>query len=514
MNVNRIYSLFLGIAVSAAFMMACSYNDKTTYAGTPTPDIIIDTTGIPATHVISRDDTLVIRPSVSREGTPHSLFEFEWRLTLDPGTDFKKAKVIGKEECLNYVVTEFPDASYYSLWYRVTDKTTGLMESVIWQVQVEASSGQGLVVAYTQDGKSTDFGIVQDSLFTGSYFEKGTENIKPTSYRLGVYSRQNGKTFDGVVRWMFAQPRYLKGRETYMLHGASKNNVFRINTIDYSVLLEGKDCFYDPFVEIDVDFYMLMGYDAVLSNQGRLYGLPTEAFFDTELKKFGIDLPGDYHANSMVSDYSYFAWFEEDKGIFYVADSYIRTYSTQPEQFVQALDDAGQPIGFDLENMKGYRTLAAGQGKNEHCFILEKEGKVGLFTLNKTYSPPFHARRHLDISDAPGIQNAVSFAFSSTQDIIYYVTDNVVWAIVFSGTKPVYKEVYTPGESVGFIAMLKKTGKKAVPFNEKCLLVVTDGSDSKIYALKLAGINTGEIEDDVPVFEGFGGKITAVAVQD
>lgn len=74
------------------------------------------------------------------------------------------SKVIGTEEQLKYYVEEVPDASSYGLWYKVTDKTSGLMESILWNVQVDASSGQGLVVAYTKDGRTTDFSIVQDSL--------------------------------------------------------------------------------------------------------------------------------------------------------------------------------------------------------------------------------------------------------------------------------------------------------------------------------------------------------------
>ena len=96
---------------------------------------------------------------------------------------------------------------------------------------------------------------------------------------------------------------------------------------------------------------------------------------------------------------------------------------------------------------------------------------------------------------------------------MYYVADNTVRAIIFSGRQPQYKEVYSPGKPIEFIKILTKTGSKAVPFNNRCLLVVTKGDISEIHALKLGSTNTAEYSE-VTVFDKFQGRITAVAVQD
>ena len=434
-------------------------------------------------------------------------------MTLDPGDKFEAAKVIGTNEHLSYYVEDIPDATAYSLWYRVTDKTTGLMESIMWKVQVEASSGQGLVVAYTKDDKTTDFGVIQDSLFTSQYYDPETQSKKTTSYRYDVFSKRNGRTFQGVVKWMFAQARYLDKRLTYMLHGASKDNIFRINTLDYSILLEGKETFYDPFVTFDIDYYGMCGYDAVLSNNGRLYGLPSERSDATQPSKFGIDLPGDYHTNECISEYSNLAWFQPENGKFYTTSGYITSWSTAPDMFTNPQGEGGveKPIeGFDLNNMQGYELMAGGATRQDHCFVLKKDGKIGLYNLTKSYSAPFNPRIYMDITDAPGISAATSFDFNAIEDVVYYVANNIVYAIIFSGREPKYKEVYNPGENIEFINILTKTGQKMVPYANKCLLVVTDG---KIHALKLKGTNTGEYEY-AQIFEGFNGKITALAVQD
>ena len=503
--------IYYSVIIFLCFAYSCSYDDKTTYADEFIPNIVIDTVGIPVTHVVVREDTLIIKPNVSKEGVSKDMFEYEWLLTLDPGSDFKASKVIGTEEHLRYYVEEIPDASYYGLWYRVTDKTTGLMESIMWQVQVEASSGQGLVVAYTKDNQTTDFAIVQDSLFTLNYMDREADKMLPTSYRYDVFSNQNGHAFKGVVKWMFAQARYLDKRLTYMLHGASKENIFRINTLDFSMLMEGKECFYDPFVTFNIDYYGMCGSYAVLSNNGRLYGLPTEYSTATQPAKFGIDLPGHYTSNSSISEYSYLAWFEPETGKFQTASGYIMTWSTEPSVFVNP--SSGPIKEFDLNNMLGYKLLAGGATRQDHCFVLEKDGKIGLYNLTKTSRSPFNPRIYVDISNAPEIGNATSFAFNTLEDVMYYAANNTVYAVIFSGREPKFKEIYRADEPIEFINFLKKTGQKQVPFANKCLLVVTNGDNGKIHALRQKGTNTGEYEF-IQTFEGFGGRITAVAVQD
>ena len=143
---NKFSNLYGFMALLLCLPYACSYEDKTTYAGDPLPDIIIDTTNIPVNLLITREDTLIVKPKVSKAGVSKDQLEFEWCITLKPGSDFSMSKVIGTEEQLKYYVEEVPDASSYGLWYKVTDKTSGLMESILWNVQVDASSGDGLIL--------------------------------------------------------------------------------------------------------------------------------------------------------------------------------------------------------------------------------------------------------------------------------------------------------------------------------------------------------------------------------
>ena len=61
-------SIYSVLTLLLCLLYACSYEDKTTYAGDPLPDIVIDTTNIPANLLITREDTLIVKPKVSKAG--------------------------------------------------------------------------------------------------------------------------------------------------------------------------------------------------------------------------------------------------------------------------------------------------------------------------------------------------------------------------------------------------------------------------------------------------------------
>ena len=63
-------SIYSVLTLLLCLLYACSYEDKTTYAGDPLPDIVIDTTNIPANLLITREDTLIVKPKVPKRAYP------------------------------------------------------------------------------------------------------------------------------------------------------------------------------------------------------------------------------------------------------------------------------------------------------------------------------------------------------------------------------------------------------------------------------------------------------------
>lgn len=504
---KRILNIF--ILVVAIILCSCSFEDKSTYVTAVSPEIIIDTTGIPKNHVINSAEKLVIAPKVSRVGTPADKFKYEWLLTELPGTTFQFATLISTEPTLNCEIERVPDANFYSLWYRVTDSTTGLMKSIMWSIDVEATSGQGLVVAYTKDNKTSDFALVQDTLFTSNYYDDDKVFI-PRKYKFDLFSSRNGKTFDGIVKNMFSQTRTHEGRSTYMLHGASDKNAFRISTFQYDILLEGKELFYDPYINLDIDRYFIASSYAMMVNNGRLMTIPTERSTAMTPNKAGLDIPGDYYVNEYCSDNSsYIAWYDETQGKFLHTRTYL-DFAKPPMTFSKPADSKI----FDPNNMAGYKVVAGGYGnKSDHRFILKKDNEIKLYTLNRT--TPFATRTEIDLTDAPEIENAVDFLILRDQETLLYATRNNVYSVIFTSDQPIYNTFYTTTEPITKLDIVRKTGTKSVPYAEKCILVITNqDNNGKIHALKLEKTNTGIPSGEVTILSGFNGRITAIAIQD
>jgi len=510
---KRVLYFFVLFSIMVISFTSCDFIDKGNYDLTPISDIIIDTTGIPLQHVVVRLEELTINPKVSRVGTKDENFSYEWKITLMPGEDWEKYKIIGTEKHLKSVIELTPSASSYSLWYRVTDKTTGLLKSIIWRVLVDASSGQGLVVADSQDGITSDLSIIQDTMFTYQWFEKGTTTLKPTLYKRNEFSKVHKTKFNGVIHSMFAKRLYQDGRYTNFLHGASRNNAFRINTLDYSIVCQGKELFYDPFIVLDIDYYYRNGSSVYIINSGKVSNRMTENQSDVSYRRFGIFSPGDYTCNKFIACHpitsSQAVFYDEGLGKF------LKMGSSNSGAAPKDVGVGSSP--FNAQNLPGYQVLGGGLGTfTEARFILKKGNYYGVFCLtNNSASTP---RRLFDISNAPNIANAIGFVFPADQSVVYYSTSSKVYSIrIPQGGAAVYTELYASPEPITMFEMLRKTGTTELPYTERCLLVITyNGTEGKITTLPIPsqGLDLGLI--DINRKATFGGfkKISAVAVQD
>ncbi|MCK9304522.1 MAG: PKD-like family lipoprotein [Bacteroidales bacterium] len=515
---KRIIYLFSFLAFIGSSLISCDFEDKGSPILEPMTDIIIDTTGIPLSLEATRLEDLVVNPNVSREGVSDDVFKYEWRMTLLPGSDFTKYKVVGTEKSLSYNIDLIPDANYYSLWYRVTDTTTGLMSSIVWRVVVSASSGQGLVVADSQDGVNSDLSVIQDTLFTTNWVQKGTTTKLPTTYKRNIFSQTNGKKFTGVIHSMFTQRLYRERRYTNYIHGASVNNCFRINTLDYSMVLEGREMFYDPDIVLNINHYFLNGPQSTsgsawIVNSGKISNRVNEASTFMYYRKFSVEVPGDYIANKHIAVHptlvSEGVFYDEVHGKFYKIGTSLNTK-------VAAAEVGSGSSPFNGRDLPGYTVLGGGVASPEVRFVLKKDSYYGVFTF--TQNSATTPRRMLDISNAPDIANAVNFVFPLDEAVIYYATPSKVYSIrIPDGGAVTYTELYTSPEPITKLEMLRMTGYVNVPYHERCLLAITyNGSEGKITALPIpaSGLGLGIVDlNRKATFGGFK-RISSVAVTD
>nr|WP_121271853.1 PKD-like family lipoprotein [Pedobacter schmidteae] len=503
------------LAMTTIVFISCDFKDKGLLEVSPISDILIDTTGIPATQSLDRGDELIIKPKISRAGVKEGDLSYEWRITKRPGNALADYDLIGKEEHLKAVITLAPSTDAYMLWLRVTDKSTGLISGLTWPVVVETPVNQGLVVADSDDGVNSDLSVIQDTIFTFNWYVNinATPIVrKPTLIRKNEFSRVHKRKFKGIINSLFAQRLYFEGIYRNFLHGASRTDAFRINTIDYSILAEGKQLFYDPTVVLNIDRYFVNVGKGIIMNSNKVCARETERNTDIGYAKFGIPKPGDYKANKHIAVHptlgSNAIFYDEGLGKFLMIGSYYETNNKPQEGGVETLP-------FAPRNLPGYTVLGGGIGNlAEVRFVLKKEDYYGVFTLTSAGVP----RRVLDISNAPDIKNAVSFVFPSDQAVIYYATASQVYSIrIPQGSAPTYTHLYSSPEPITMLEMLRRSGSRTVQYTERCLLAITyNGNEGKVTTLPIpsSGLDLGIIDlSRSAVFGGFK-KISAVAVQE
>lgn len=507
------FGIFL---IIISVITSCDFKDKGVPIINPLTDILIDTTGIPLQHSVEKDSFLILKPHVTREGISDDKFSYSWILTMRPGADFSLAREISTERSLNVPIDVDPSTDYYSLWYKVTDNTTGLAKGIIWRVVVQPPTNQGLVVADSDDGMNSDLSVIQDTLFTTNWIEKETEIKRQTLIKRNEFSRVNNRKITGVIHSLFAQRLFNNGLNKNFLHGAARNNAFRLNTLSYTMTAEGRELFYDAEVDLNIDYYFQNGLtQAWIMNSGKVSSRLSENATFVGIRKFSVNVPGNYKANKAIAVHPTIG----QSAIFYdeTLGRFLR-FGTTLNTKAQPLESPGGTTPFAANNLPGYKVLGGGLGADmtEQRFVLRRESDnyVGVFCLTYTAAPI----RQIDISAAPEIQNAISFVFPSDQAVIYYATSDKVYSIrIPAGGIASFAELYTSPEPITKLEMLRRSGTIAVPYSERCLIAVTyNGEEGKVTALPIPaeGLGLGVIDLSRKVTFGGFKKISAVAVQE
>lgn len=505
-----------------AILQSCSYDDKSSPASISLPEIVIDTTGI--SHGDSRIYThegeyLEIKPTVTYDGKESNDLEYEWRLSVRPlvlgNYSPEDYVVIGNDMHLKWLVDvpETPTDRYYHLWYRVIHKGTGVMNSIQWKITT-SPYGAGIVVVDTEDGLSCDFTIVRDSVFTSGMHSHMNNGVgKPRVYERNLYSATYGEKFNGIIKGLFHQALYNGISLVHYMHGFSDNNrILRFKAHNYEIVAEGKDLFYDPNVTLNVQNYVETGtrgnVTAVVLNDGKLYKRINEKTTDISMAKFGLPFNAGV---SSISPYlcgsEHMIFFDYAAGQFYWAD--------QSSSF----DDRGQAImygydygysEFDPADMAGYEPIHIRDNLTEYYYILKKEGRYYFASLEGRNWSRKVAINLIDISDAPNIDQAISFEVLAFGKNILYATKDKVYKINYNASLQ-YSEFYDPGDDIVFIQQhiaSKDATLGTLPLSNYAVLVATyDGTEGKVHMVYIT--TSGIINENnrfyppISIFGGF-----------
>lgn len=499
--------LLLGVLTTACF------KDNSMLDLNKITAVTLDTTGF-GTLSVYQFEKLNLIPNLNHQGLSESDLSHEWKINLTPNDTLYQ--VVGHEKELDFLVNFKPNLSgrFHQLVYTVTENTSDLDYIFTWPVKVLNNIGEGLVIAQTQDGTTTDISHIMSSSVTTDYAE--------LSIKHNVYSSINGMTMPGITKQM----RYAKMAGVDIVFGITDENIYRINTLDYTFSGSNGDLFY-----ANRDNYQFRSIGGVY--QGDLFisnGKLTSTFLGAS-RKIGLPfnasftVPGIVASNKLSNPAVVISFYDEENEQFVYQPSITpfgdNTMYATPNQASGAFDPSAQ---LNREN------LAAGvstSGDFMHLLRNKSTGAVDLYLFDKgvsaypTPEPPT-AIGHFNLSNAPNIDKAQHFAFLDNQKVLYYATTTTIYAILYGTATATIEErfVVPAGETITTLQVYQqadyplRSSGNYLPTNNKSLVMSTyDGTTGKVYLLPF--INTGIGNIDTPKIETYSGfdRITAITAQ-
>lgn len=514
--------IWISLLLLALGVSSC-YDDESTYDTNIIPEVVIDTTGLPARHSVFFNHVMTLEPKVYKKGEPNAELEYLWR--INAGSNDTTRVVLGHEPKLNAKITVSPNTLDYTLSLTVTDKSNGLQYYMYWNVFVSSEFGEGLIVADTKNEATSDLNLIMANEFTQGFANEG-EDVTFTN----LYSQSNGEEIDGVMCGVYYGNVYNKRRITAI----TPNSVVRLNPLDYQFLDMNDGAFYVPMKEIAPAYicngftseYMVVNNKvAILSAQNSTkYGYPYSG--DYEVKKYIAVNPSTYY-NSVGGGVVYD---EKHNRFLWLPYFYNSTPMVECKAFVSGAFDPNNVgdktcLFADLGNLNDYYFVMKDR-QVEKYYIYVIDGNTGGADNGKL------GKQIYEISHCTNIQKAISFVFSPLENTLYYATESEIYAVMLS-TESLMTELRYPttpensltaaGEKITSLELHKgygyatigervneegKTVKDQVSSTNRLLLMTTYNQNSKegaVYTLPIKNLGAGVIaEDYVKRFGGFG----------
>ena len=516
MRKHTLYLLLAGWGLLAA---SC-YDDKSTLQTTHIPPVEIEVPEAIASQLTvvhnARLDITGIRITKDGRENPEEL-TYEWTVS-QTDNDSEAISLATTREF--HEVIDLPISSKgYLFLLTVTDTAHDLKYQYKWTLIVTAQFNEGLVVAYTRDGTTSDLGLIMHPQLTETYSgaEQGTVEKE-------LISRRNGSPFPSAVTHMLYT--YDKTDKKNIRWVSTDDDLMRMETDYYEILGHKEDAFVYLPGKLDIRSLLNTYQCTMILNDGDIY--------ETLLSRGRISTPVSGTEtmtvdNGVVSAHSAPGSTRKPSTIFYDREQGKFCYGYN--QTFYACGSVGSSP-FDPGNAPGLRCIAGGISIDNatHTLLMRKaDGNHALYTFGN-YSASAGAPAAKLIYDIPAeanalIAEAVSFVFSRFDPILYIATRSAIYKVIFTTGSVNFDPapVFTApaGEHItlarlylqGYYAMENYDGSSTLPSNaslawsSRAVTVVTskdDGND-KIHVVPQINFGSGQLDQpNALVFDGFG----------
>lgn len=401
--------------------------DKSTLATIDIPIIGIDTTGLPTEYTVFQQDTLKIKPTITLEHGNRSHLKYQWVMNAYQGYE----RIVGTDAELTALITENPSPNSYKLIFTATDSTNNIKAFFAWDITVISPYGQGLVVADTRDEMTTDVSLISAFNFTTA-LAKDSANRK---ILYNAYSTANGEKIAGIVNKL----NYYKYSNVKNVTFLTDKSFTRIDVNSYKKIDADQKLFLIPpskIVPNDISSALAVNQHQYIVNNGKGYGrygqnhqfsysfLAADKYGYEARKILGLQNPGSLPSGGILYD--------ELNNRFQLLPR--MSSMADPLQNFPAFDANNPMAKFDPKNIGNKTCLHMFEGYDKSMISIMKErDQAKYYAYQIRFQNPLSGAMGVgvnDLSQNPDIAKAKFFTSSTSEQVLFYATDEKVYATV------------------------------------------------------------------------------------
>lgn len=429
--------MMLGFVIMFVFI-GC-YKDKGNYNYHEVNDVNIQTSD---TVIAIQGDTLNITPVLKQAlAKDESQLKFEWSVkirTTGVGSDSTNL-ILSEQRNLSIPVTLYAESDYYAMNYKVTDITTGITYRKQIALMVTTNYRNGWMVL-EQANDHTDISFVntlQSKAYHHVYSDANPETPLPASAH-HVYNFQFPQTtYNGQVL-----PRSILSVVLFADGGYILDNANYKKEANYASLFSTQPAVIQP-QHMNMDD----SPDMITINAGKLY---RRSYSKGQLlfsNVFAAPDNADYvfaplNAATIYNSNYFIKLYFDTANHRFLAEQYqnstLYAYSSDgsmefdPNDVQKKLLAMAKGMAFQFKVHALFKNY-----DNDDCFLYT-------FSLLRPGSV-------VQVLDSPGIHNSPSYAFSTSQDQMYYAADNQIYLydLVSNSSSVIYS--FPAGENISSI---------------------------------------------------------------
>jgi len=528
--------IYNSIVLSLALLLfnGC-FTDKSGLDTNKLNEIVIEAPSMPDILRVEYLEEVTFDPTVTigRELSATDV-TYKWEINQTPESTYLVE--IGKERVLKTTIKNKILSSAYALIFTARDNKHGIEYQKSWPIYVSSSFREGIVVADTKDGISSDLSLIMDNDITTSY--NGGENIK-----YNIWKSTTGTAFPALVKNI----TYTRHRPSQLLTKNVITAIFQNKDIrmfdceNYSQyktaqeIFPGKNASFDPQA-----IHTINNEQVVLVANNTVYLCNTIQM----VTSFTLPASGvNYVDNSIIiADNSggsgpYALWYNNNTGKLYAISMTYTIPATGAEYTTQGV--------FDPTNLPDRRAIAGDMSVDgvSPTMLLKNSitNNYELYTISFSYidanknTIPSAPKLKVDMPAAltPIINSAVSIFFCAFDPIMYVATSTKIYAVNFGGGLVSYSEKYTApaGEQITkaklFVQGRYKLRRKdfntiegpvyepVLALNTKAVVITTQKGEyeGQVYLVPQGTPGTGDLNSALAKkYSGFG-KILDFTIQ-